>query len=246
MATGSQIEITTPPYLRMTPMIKTSQGQVTDYAALRSTVTADDIKPGTTATVDISLTSTAAAVSPVEVSPVVQVSFIYDQQITPQRLEIDISDLVSDAFTAEAGAGASFNLDGADAVSSPETQTTATKEGQLLASQDEAIVAEDGGANDANNATMDEATGAEVQSVDDTASLAESSDETTSTSDTGSENETIDTQTADAGEAPLEQVTVLPVTGDGGTSANLFLLLFATLIGVSMMIGGWRAAYRKR
>jgi hypothetical protein len=231
IASGGTIEIMTPPYLRMTPMIVTTQGEVADYAALHSTVVPGDIGPDTTATVELSLAATAAAVSAAEVPPIVQVSFTYDQQMTPQLLEIDVSELVGDAPAADSGTGAGtmFSLDEADEVITPDDgdEEVTTETSPVVAEEPAVAVSAAESPANTTSETQDEG-----QPVVEEMPLAESSEETT------------EIETAE--DEPLEQVTVLPVTGEGLSSINLFLLFFAALIGLSLMIGGWRAVRQRQ
>ncbi len=89
-ATGGHIEIISPASMRISPVIQASQGQ-TDYAAHRSTVSLGDIAPDNIVTINVSLIPTGVSTSLGQMAQPVQLFFTYNQQITPQSLQFNVS-----------------------------------------------------------------------------------------------------------------------------------------------------------
>jgi hypothetical protein len=89
-ATGGLVEIMTPPHLKIAPAIKTSQGQLANYAAHRTQVEPGEIMPGETVTISANLNVEPEVAAQPEA--VVQVLFTYHEQISPQALELGLND----------------------------------------------------------------------------------------------------------------------------------------------------------
>jgi hypothetical protein len=105
-ATGGLVEIVTPSNLKIAPAIKTSQGQLSNFAAHRTQVEPGEIMPGKTATIsaNLSLQTEVSAQS----DAVVQVLFTYHEQISPQAIELALNEALIQAESSSNGSGANL------------------------------------------------------------------------------------------------------------------------------------------
>ena len=104
IATGGTIEILSPGGIRVSPPIQAGQGKVASYDSHQFQFAVDELAAGGSTAVEVLLNKVQAAAQAGQADSTVRVIFTYDQQLTPQVIEVDLS---TDAVT---GPQASLDL----------------------------------------------------------------------------------------------------------------------------------------
>jgi hypothetical protein len=103
-ATGGLIQIEPLSGVKVSLPVEASQGEVVDYSAYDFQVDLAELQAGETATVQVSLDLTQSNIQAGREAGQVRVVFTYDQQITPQVVEVDLTASDFELPVAEAGA----------------------------------------------------------------------------------------------------------------------------------------------
>jgi hypothetical protein len=103
-ATGGLIQIEPLSGVKVSLPVDISQGQVVDYSAYDFQVDLAELEAGETASITASLDPTQGNIEAGQGEGQVRVVFTYDQQITPQVVEVDLSASDFELPVAEAGA----------------------------------------------------------------------------------------------------------------------------------------------
>ena len=104
-ATGGLLQISSPPEIRVLPAVQISQGQVTSYDSHQFEIDVAELLPQDRFIAAVTLThNIAAAAQASQSSTKVRVTFEYDQQITPQVVEFEMSQASPTETTASSRA----------------------------------------------------------------------------------------------------------------------------------------------
>lgn len=93
-ATGGNLKISSPPGIKTSPPVQIDEGQIVDYNPNHFQISVEEIAAGETESMQIH-TEGIESLQANQTESQIRLTFTYDQQITPQMIELDAGDLPS-------------------------------------------------------------------------------------------------------------------------------------------------------
>ncbi len=230
-ATGGLVEILPPTYVKVSPPVEIDKGNVASFNPRRFQFNVTDIPPGGSVSINALLQQAETAMQVAQTAPKVRVTFTYDQQITPQVIEIDLSDSLIPAALILADSPQDAEDAALDQAASPEDissetvhQATPAGQGASQASISSTPVPPSPDPSESQVAVPEQDTPEAAPTV-----LSPAQD-------------------ASPGEATPQPpgIAPLPETGSNQTTSDFVKLSLSALLTLGLGIGGWRAMRTKR